>query len=152
MSLMKLNQLYRSVILDHANHPRNFGELATRTSDLVLRNPSCGDIINVQIQVEANQIRAIKFRGSGCTISNASASIMTTMVKGKSLAAARRIINLFLDNIVNKEIKEDEQDQLGDALLLSNVAKFPTRIRCATLSWHALADLIDEQEGVKIND
>ncbi|UQS87320.1 SUF system NifU family Fe-S cluster assembly protein [Nicoliella spurrieriana] len=151
MALAKLNQLYRSVVLDHASHPRNFGELTDRTADLVLRNPSCGDIINVQVRINANVVEDVKFMGEGCTISKASASMMTTAVKGKSIAECNQIIQLFSDNIINKQIAPADEERLGDALLLSTVAKFPTRIRCATLGWHALDELINDK-GVEQHD
>ncbi|MHA8111297.1 Fe-S cluster assembly sulfur transfer protein SufU [Lactobacillaceae bacterium Melli_B4] len=151
MGLMKLDQLYRSVVLEHASYPKNFGTLSTATDSLVLRNPSCGDIINVQIQTENDNVKGIKFKGTGCTISKASASMMTTAIKGHSVVESNQIIQKFFDNIVNKDLSESEQDLLGDAFLLSTVAKFPTRIRCVTLSWHALSELLNDKE-VKSND
>ncbi|MHA8111285.1 Fe-S cluster assembly sulfur transfer protein SufU [Lactobacillaceae bacterium Melli_B4] len=151
MGLMKLDQLYRSVVLEHASYPKNYGTLSTPSDSLVLRNPSCGDIINVQIKMDNNVIKDIKFKGTGCTISKASASMMTMVIKGHTIQESHRIIKMFFDNIVNKDLSKDEQAQIGDAFLLSTVAKFPTRIRCATLSWHALSELINNKE-VKVND
>jgi len=148
MALTKLDQLYRAVILDHSQHPRRRGELDKATTQIELKNPTCGDVIQVQLEIENNKITDVRFDGSGCTISMASASMMTDAIVGKSLDEALALSKEF-SGLVQGEDPEHEDD-LGDAMMLSGVAKFPARIKCATLSWKALEKALasDQQTGV----
>ncbi|KOY79744.1 Fe-S cluster assembly sulfur transfer protein SufU [Apilactobacillus kunkeei] len=148
MGIDRMNQLYKSVIFDHSMHPRNFGSLDNCTGSVELRNPSCGDIIKVFVNIEDNVIKDIKYTCVGCTISKASTSIMSQEIKGKNVDDAKKIIKAFSDNIIKKDIDDDDKKMLGDARLLSDLAKFPTRIRCATLGWHATDKLINDYKGV----
>ncbi|KPN83338.1 SUF system FeS assembly protein, NifU family [Apilactobacillus kunkeei] len=148
MGIDRMNQLYKSVIFDHSMHPRNFGSLDNCTSSVELRNPSCGDIIKVFVNIEDDVIKDIKYTCVGCTISKASTSIMSQEIKGKNVDDAKKIIKAFSDNIIKKDIDDDDKKMLGDARLLSDLAKFPTRIRCATLGWHATDKLINDYKGV----
>lgn len=148
MGIDRMNQLYKSVIFDHSMHPRNFGSLDTCTGSVELRNPSCGDIIKVFVNIEDDVIKDIKYTCVGCTISKASTSIMSQEIKGKNVDDAKKIIKAFSDNIIKKDIDDDDKKILGDARLLSDLAKFPTRIRCATLGWHATDKLINDYKGV----
>ncbi len=132
MGLSKLNGLYREVILDYADHPHNKGQLATTTNAMTLHNPTCGDTINLQVEVEDNKIKNIAYTGDGCTISQASASIMTDAVKGKTTEEALAMAKTFSD------MAKADLDQLGDAQILTSIMEFPARIKCATLSWWAL--------------
>lgn len=148
MGIDRMNQLYKSVIFDHSMHPRNFGSLENCTGSVELRNPSCGDIIKVFVNIEDDVIKDIKYTCVGCTISKASTSIMSQEIKGKNVDDAKKIIKAFSDNIIKKDINDDDKKMLGDARLLSDLAKFPTRIRCATLGWHATDKLINDYKGV----
>ncbi|KOY77043.1 SUF system NifU family Fe-S cluster assembly protein [Lactobacillus sp. B3795] len=148
MGIDRMNQLYKSVIFDHSMHPRNFGSLDNCTGSVELRNPSCGDIIKVFVNIEDDVIKDIKYTCVGCTISKASTSIMSQEIKGKNVDDAKKIIKAFSDNIIKKDIDDDDKKMLGDARLLSDLAKFPTRIRCATLGWHATDKLINDYKGV----
>ncbi|GAT90434.1 Fe-S cluster assembly sulfur transfer protein SufU [Apilactobacillus kunkeei] len=148
MGIDRMNQLYKSVIFDHSMHPRNFGSLENCTGSVELRNPSCGDIIKVFVNIEDDVIKDIKYTCVGCTISKASTSIMSQEIKGKNVDDAKKIIKVFSDNIIKKDIDDDDKKMLGDARLLSDLAKFPTRIRCATLGWHATDKLINDYKGV----
>lgn len=148
MGIDRMNQLYKSVIFDHSMHPRNFGSLENCTGSVELRNPSCGDIIKVFVNIEDDVIKDIKYTCVGCTISKASTSIMSQEIKGKNVDDAKKIIKAFSDNIIKKDIDDDDKKMLGDARLLSDLAKFPTRIRCATLGWHATDKLINDYKGV----
>ncbi|MHB8627688.1 MAG: Fe-S cluster assembly sulfur transfer protein SufU [Aggregatilineales bacterium] len=137
---MSLDALYQEVILDHYKNPYNYGTLPG--APLVHQeNPSCGDQIDLQLIVGADQhIQAIKFTGQGCAISRASASMMTQVVEGKTVEEARRLIAEFQQMLINDA---DVPDELGDLEALRGVRQFPVRIKCATLAWHALQILLN---------
>ncbi|GEK88978.1 nitrogen fixation protein NifU [Alkalibacterium putridalgicola] len=149
MALTKLDQLYRAVILDHSQHPRRRGELDKATTQIELKNPTCGDVIQVQLELENNIIKDVRFDGSGCTISMASASMMTDAILGKSLDEALMLSKEF-SGLVQGEDPEHEDD-LGDAMMLSGVAKFPARIKCATLSWKALEKALADKDQTGVD-
>lgn len=137
MALSRLENLYRQVILDHTSHPRNHGVLDSATSEIELNNPTCGDVVQIQFKLgEGDVIEDIRFTGSGCTISMASTSMMTEVMLGKTYPEALDLIDRFSDLVQGKEVSD--LDELGDASLLNGVAKFPARIKCATLGWKAL--------------
>ncbi|MFL2099631.1 Fe-S cluster assembly sulfur transfer protein SufU [Desemzia sp. FAM 24101] len=136
MALSKLDQLYRQVILDHSQYPHHEGGLAESTHQIELTNPTCGDVIQLHLRIEDNLIKDIRFSGHGCTISRASASMMTDVMIGKTAKEAFELTHLFSELVQGKEVSKVEA--LGDAALLNGVAKFPARIKCATLSWKAL--------------
>lgn len=133
---MVLDDLYREVILDHYRSPRNKGTLAEYTAEVELSNPVCGDEITLYLKVVDNTIDEIRFEGRGCSISQASASMMTEAVKGKPVDEALKIISEF-HGMMKGDITAD-QVELGDLEALQGVAKFPVRIKCALLSWEAL--------------
>ena len=145
MALSKLQNLYRQVILDHSSHPRNFGELENANGSLELNNPTCGDVIMLQVYINDGIIEQAKFSGHGCSISTASASMMTELVIGETMEEAKEKIEEFL-LLVQAKIDPDETE-LGDAVVLEGVAKFPARIKCATLSWKALERVILREEA-----
>ncbi|WP_429971632.1 Fe-S cluster assembly sulfur transfer protein SufU [Fructilactobacillus sp. Tb1] len=147
MGLREMSQLYKQVVLDYAKYPRNFGEVDHPTASLTLRNPSCGDEITVDLTINDDVITDAHFHGIGCTISKASTSMMTVALNGKSLDEAQAIIKAFQNNVINKEITKTDKEKLGDASLLSTVAQFPTRVRCATLGWHVSENIINEVKG-----
>ncbi len=149
MALTKLDQLYRAVILDHSQNPRRRGELDKATAQIELKNPTCGDVIQVQLNIENNKITDVRFDGSGCTISMASASMMTDAIIGKSLDEALMLSKEF-SGLVQGEDPEHE-DELGDAMMLSGVAKFPARIKCATLSWKALEKALADKDQTGVD-
>jgi nitrogen fixation NifU-like protein len=126
------------VILDHANHPHNKGKLPTATNAMTLHNPTCGDTINLQVDVADGKIRDIAYTGEGCTISQASASMMTEAVKGKTVDQALSMAKTFSDMAIGKQHSDADLQQLGDAQILTSIMEFPARIKCATLSWWAL--------------
>lgn len=144
MALSRLENLYRHVILDHSSNPRNFGSLEDANGMLELNNPTCGDVIQLHLRLEGDRIEAAKFSGHGCSISTASASMMTEQIIGKTVPEAREMIEEFLLLVQGKLAKEE--NHLGDAEILSGVAKFPARIKCATLSWKALERILLEQK------
>lgn len=136
MSTKNLDQLYRSVIMDHYKTPRNKGVIEESSVTVDMNNPTCGDVIHLTMQVEEGIVQNAKFEGEGCSISMASASMMTQLIKGKSvedaLSLADTISNIMLGN------KYDDSIDLGDIEALSGVSKFPARIKCATLAWKAM--------------
>jgi len=136
MGLSKLNNLYRAVILDHSKSPRNKGTLEKADAVIELKNPTCGDLIQVQVKLDGDQVSDVKFDGSGCTISMSSASMMTEAIKGRNLSEVKDLYFKFSDLVQGKDVGSTEE--LGDAEMLEGVSKFPTRVRCATLSWKAL--------------
>ncbi|WP_342505925.1 Fe-S cluster assembly sulfur transfer protein SufU [Sporosarcina sp. FSL K6-2383] len=136
MSTNNLDQLYRSVIMDHYKNPRNKGVLADNTVTIDMNNPTCGDVIHLTLQVENDIVQDAKFEGEGCSISMASASMMTQIVKGKHVDEAGKLAHVFSDLMLGKEL--DDSIDLGDIEALAGVAKFPARIKCATLAWKAM--------------
>lgn len=148
MALSRLDNLYRQVILDHTNHPHNKGVLNEATSQIELNNPTCGDVIQLQLAMKDGVIDEIAFDGHGCSISMASASMMTDAVKGKTEKEAIEIIADFLELVQGENIGEKKK-VLKDAQMLGGVAKFPARIKCATLAWKALErGIIEDNQTV----
>jgi nitrogen fixation NifU-like protein len=135
MALTKLDQLYRAVILDHSQNPRHKGELKDANARMELRNPSCGDMISVQMKVEDGIVQDMAYDGYGCTISMSSASMMTEALIGKPVEEAMELANDFYEVVQGKD--PENKNELGDATMLQGVSKFPTRIKCATISWKA---------------
>ena len=145
MALSRLDQLYRQVILDHSSHPHHHGQLESATNQIELNNPACGDVIQLQLILEEDRIKDIRFSGSGCAISTASASMMTDAVIGRTAEEALGLVDQFSLLVQGKE--DENTATLGDAVILSGVSKFPARIRCATLAWKGLEKaLIEAQE------
>ncbi|GLV13530.1 iron-sulfur cluster assembly scaffold protein NifU [Alicyclobacillus hesperidum] len=132
---MQLDDLYRQVIMDHYQHPRNQGQLADDAIAVDLRNPSCGDEIRLQMLVEDGVVKDVRFRGSGCSISMASASMMTDAIKGKTISEALHLAHTFRGMMKGEPA---DLDELGELESLQGVSKFPARIKCATLAWQAL--------------
>ncbi len=157
-----LEDLYREIILDHYRNPRNRGELPSPPARRVEGfNPLCGDEIVVYLDVDGGTIADVKVSGQGCSISQSSASMMSTVVKGRSIDEARAVIRAFKGLMSVHEARLDGEDSdgngaaargdgteaeiaLGDLAALQGVVKFPVRIKCATLSWNALAQGLDE--------
>ncbi|MFD1673417.1 Fe-S cluster assembly sulfur transfer protein SufU [Alicyclobacillus fodiniaquatilis] len=132
---MQLDDLYRQVIMDHYQHPRNQGTLEQETVSVDLRNPSCGDEITLQMVVENGIVQDVRFKGTGCSISMASASMMTEAIKGQGIDAAVRLSHQFREMMTGQDV---DLDALGELEALQGVSKFPARIKCATLAWQAL--------------
>jgi nitrogen fixation NifU-like protein len=137
---MQLDDLYRRVIMDHYKTPRNRGTFENEAVTIDLNNPTCGDKIQLQMQVEDGKVKAAKFVGEGCSISMSSASMMTDAVKGKTLEEAAEMANKF-SSLMKGEPVEFEYE---DIEALSGVNKFPARIKCATLAWNALRKGIEQ--------
>lgn len=142
MDFNNLDHLYRQVIMDHYKTPRNRGAIEGGVT-IDMNNPTCGDTIRLQLAIEDDVVRDAKFDGEGCSISMASASMMTQLVKGKTIDEALRLADIFSDMVQGKDY-DDESFALGDVEALSGVTKFPARIKCATLAWKALERGVEE--------
>ena len=144
---MDLKELYQDIILEHGKSPRNFGKCEKYTHEAKGHNPLCGDQVHVYLKLNNEKnVDNVTFEGTGCAISIASTSIMTELVKGKSLEAAKKIVIDFLNMIKNtQEIKSNDldEDQKIKIMSLSGVKQYPMRVKCATLAWHTLTSAIE---------
>ncbi|WP_110113783.1 Fe-S cluster assembly sulfur transfer protein SufU [Bacillus sp. CGMCC 1.16541] len=131
-----LDTLYRQVIMDHYKNPRNRGVLSEDTVTINMNNPTCGDRIQLALKVEDGKVVDAKFEGEGCSISMSSASMMTQAIKGQEIERALQMSQIFSDMMQGKDY--DDSIDLGDIEALQGVAKFPARIKCATLAWKAM--------------
>ncbi|WP_026569562.1 Fe-S cluster assembly sulfur transfer protein SufU [Sediminibacillus sp. JSM 1682029] len=145
MSFDNLDTLYRQVIMDHYKNPRNRGTLADDALTIDMNNPTCGDRIQIHLQVDDGIVEDAKFEGEGCSISLSSASMMTQAIKGKKVDDALKMSKIFSDMMLGKEVEEDDID-LGDIEALQGVSKFPARIKCATLAWKAMEKGVGEEQ------
>ncbi|RDU36945.1 SUF system NifU family Fe-S cluster assembly protein [Neobacillus piezotolerans] len=136
MSSNNLDQLYRQVIMDHYKNPRNKGVIEDGSLTVNMNNPTCGDRIQLTMNVEDGIVTNAKFEGEGCSISMSSASMMTQAIKGKKIDDALKLSKIFSDMMQGKDYDDDLD--LGDIEALSGVSKFPARIKCATLAWKAM--------------
>ncbi|WP_053360471.1 Fe-S cluster assembly sulfur transfer protein SufU [Bacillus sp. FJAT-27251] len=144
MSFNNLDTLYRQVIMDHYKNPRNKGILEEDGSLTInMNNPTCGDRIQLTMKVEDGKVTDAKFEGEGCSISMSSASMMTQAIKGRTVEEAIKLSKIFSDMMLGKEYDEEDLD-LGDIEALQGVAKFPARIKCATLAWKAMEKGLNE--------
>ncbi|RMD86340.1 MAG: SUF system NifU family Fe-S cluster assembly protein [Candidatus Dadabacteria bacterium] len=145
-----LDELYHEVILDHFSNPRCKGEMRNPDASVEVYNPLCGDRVEVMVQVgDDGTIKDISFEGSGCSISQASASMMAEICEGLALDDVVKLYDMF-DHLVKKGregYSEEELEELGDALALEGVRKFPARIRCAVLAWEALREALSKARG-----
>jgi len=143
--MFSLGDLYQQVIIDHTKAPRNFGKLEPCNHDAEGYNPLCGDQLHVYLQVNAeNIIENISFEGQGCSISTASASLMTEGLKGKSLDEFHALFDAF-QHMATADLSETpDQDVLGKLAVLAGVKEFPSRIKCATLCWHTVKSAIED--------
>jgi len=144
---MDLKQLYQDIILEHGKSPRNLGKCEGYSHDAKGYNPLCGDKVHVYLKLDKEKkVNGLTFEGDGCAISLASASIMTELVKGKSIEETKEIMDAFLDMVKNtSEIQSNhlDEDQKTKLMSLSGVKQFPMRVKCATLSWHTLVSAIE---------
>ena len=133
----ELGALYQEMILDHYRRPRNKGTLENPDASVEMKNPLCGDEIGLQVEFDGDSVRDLKFSGRGCSISQASASMMTQLLKGKTRAEIESIRKQFRGLMLGEASAADDP-QLGSLRALSGVARFPARVKCALLAWNAL--------------
>jgi len=139
-----LRELYQEVILDHSRHPRHFGALDAATHTGEGFNPLCGDRVKIYLTLDPEgRIADIKFEGKGCAISQASASLMTDMLAGRSLAEAEKLMDGFLHLVKGEDasdLKGDDRERLN---VMAGISEFPMRVKCATLAWHTMKSALE---------
>lgn len=140
------DNLYKKMILDFARQKENHRVIKDATAAERGHNPSCGDDLTLLIKEQDSIIVDASFWGEGCAISTASTNILIGLIKGKSVNEARKITDAFFKMMQNEELTEEDQGLLGDAVILQNTADMPARIKCSTLSWHALKMIIQKDE------
>jgi nitrogen fixation NifU-like protein len=138
-----LRELYQEVILDHNRRPRNYHAIERPSRTAKGHNPLCGDRLTLYLMLENDRITDVGFEGSGCAISKASASLMTTAVKGKTRDEADQLFGKFHDLVLGT-LPESEQASLGSLRALGGVSRFPLRVKCASLAWHALRAALEQ--------
>jgi len=136
--MSELSDLYQEVILEHNKNPRNFREIADADQYADGKNPLCGDALRVYISLDGDTVTDVAFKGSGCAISKASASMMTQAVKGKTKADAEHIFDEFHKMVTGDLDIEVDDNDLGKLKIFAGVLEFPARVKCASLSWHTL--------------
>jgi nitrogen fixation NifU-like protein len=143
---MPSEALYQELILEHNRKPRNFREMPDADRTIEGRNPLCGDSLTLWVKLENDAIADVSFKGQGCAISKASASLMTSAVKGKTRAEAEDLFDRF-HQLVTGTLPESEQLSLGSLRALGGVSRFPLRVKCASLAWHALHSALASTEN-----
>lgn len=144
----KTRDLYQQVIIEHNRKPLNYGTLPGATHKAEGYNPLCGDHLNVYLTVKDNCIEQVMFEGDGCAISRASASMMTSTLKGKTLAQAQEIFTDFHNLVTGKLDPEKQSHHLGKLKIFSGVWQFPSRVKCASLPWHTLKGALEDKRSV----
>lgn len=144
-----LRELYLQVIIEHSRNPRNFKELEDADRSAEGYNPLCGDEITLYLKLDGDRVSDVSFKGSGCAISKASASLMTTAVKGKTVSEVEELFSGFREMVTSGRDAEVDEESLGKLTVLSGVREFPVRVKCATLAWHTLRSAI-EDKGEKV--
>ena len=134
--------LYQELILEHNRKPRNFREMPDANRTVEGRNPLCGDALTLWMKVTGDEIADVSFKGQGCAISKASASLMTSAVKGKTRAEAEQLFDQF-HRLVTGHLDESEQKSLGSLRAFAGVSRFPLRVKCASLAWHAMKSALE---------
>jgi nitrogen fixation protein NifU and related proteins len=146
--MSELNELYQETILEHNKNPRNFREIADADKTALGNNPLCGDALEVYVKMDGDTVADVAFKGSGCAISKASASMMTQAVKGKTREAADLLFNEFHKMVTGELDIETEENNLGSLRAFSGVLEFPARVKCASLSWHTLNAALQGEDEV----
>lgn len=144
----EIRELYQQVILDHNKDPRNFGKLENATHIAYGHNPLCGDKIDLYLKIENGKIEDVRFNGSGCAISKASSSIMTTILKGKTIEEAKDLFEKFHKAVTSDLDDNIDTIDLGKLAVFCGVREFPARIKCASLPWHTMMNALENKESV----
>ena len=146
--MSELSDLYQEVILDHNKNPRNFREIEDADRSATGNNPLCGDALRVYVDLDDNRIVDVAFKGSGCAISKASASMMTQSLKGKTRDEAELLFKEFHEMVTGGLDIEADENHLGKLKIFAGVLEFPARVKCASLSWHTLHAALKGEEVV----
>ncbi len=156
--MSELRELYQEVILDHSRNPRNFGHHEPSNCHAEGHNPLCGDRLTVWAEVEDGHIKDVSFEGRGCAISVASASLMTEMLKGHTVAEAEKIFETFHAVVMGERAfdadvaAEDDDSGLDKLRVLAGVRDYPMRVKCATLAWHTLKSALDAKDETVVTE
>jgi nitrogen fixation protein NifU and related proteins len=146
-----LRELYQEVILDHSRHPRNFGTLEGATNTAKGHNPLCGDRVTVYLVVDKDdRISEIKFEGKGCAISQASASMMTDMLVGRTTAEAEKLMGGFLHLVKGENADDLDADDRERLEVMGGISAFPMRVKCATLAWHTMKSALEGGDTAEV--
>ena len=145
-----LASLYREVIIEHGRKPRNFGPLEDATRHVEAINPLCGDQLDISLRIVDGRVDGIVFTGSGCAISQASASLMTEAIKDRGTAEARDLFERVHTMLTGTTVKPGDPDALGKLAALQGVSEFPTRVKCASLAWQALRSALDDDAAAGV--
>jgi nitrogen fixation NifU-like protein len=145
-----LRDLYQELILDHSRHPSNFRAMPDATRSVEGDNPLCGDHLRLFVRLQGERIADISFEGSGCAISVASASLLTERIKGKTVTEAEKLFHRMHRLLTMEEAATDEAE-LGELAVLAGVRQFPLRVKCATLSWHALRAALQDETADQVS-
>lgn len=146
--MSELNELYQETILDHNKKPRNFREIENADKTADGKNPLCGDALRVYVEMDGETVIDVAFKGSGCAISKASASMMTEAIKGKSKEDAQMLFDEFHKMVTGELDIETDDNHLGKLRIFAGVLEFPARVKCASLSWHTLNAALHGEEVV----
>lgn len=146
--MSELSDLYQETILEHNKNPRNFRVIDEADNEADGKNPLCGDALRVYVKIDGDTVTDVAFKGSGCAISKASASMMTQTVKGKTKDEAERLFGEFHDMVTGKLDVERDENDLGKLKIFAGVLEFPARVKCASLSWHTLNAALHGEEEV----
>ena len=139
--MTNLQDLYQSIILDHNRRPQNYGELPDATAVAAGRNPLCGDEVNVALRLAGDVVEEVRFTAQGCAVSRASASIMTTIVKGRTRDEVEELFTTFHDLVTGKSV--EGISPTSRMAVFSGVSRFPMRVKCASMAWHTLKQALD---------
>lgn len=144
--MVDLMDLYQEVILDHNKRPRNFGRLEDADSYAEGDNPLCGDHLKLYLQIDGDRVTEVRFEGNGCAISTASASLMTEVIKGKTVAEIEHLFKGFHQLLTgDPSVAAVADRELGKLAVFSGVREFPVRVKCATLAWHTLRAALENK-------
>jgi nitrogen fixation NifU-like protein len=146
--MSELSDLYQEVILEHNKNPRNFRSIDDADKTALGNNPLCGDALEVYVKMDGDTISDVAFKGSGCAISKASASIMTQVIKGRSKDDAESLFDQFHRMVTGGLDVETEENDLGKLKIFAGVIEFPARVKCASLSWHTLHAALHGEEAI----
>lgn len=141
----ELKELYQQVILDHNKSPRNYGKPESFNHSAEGYNPLCGDHVDVYLTVDEGIVKDVRFEGSGCAISKSSASLMTSIIKGKTVEEAEKLFEDFHDLVTGKLTDEEKIAQLGKLGVFQGVRDFPARVKCASLPWHTMKSALHDE-------
>lgn len=144
--MSNINELYQETILDHNKNPRNFRKIENPTCSQEGFNPLCGDHLHLYLKLEAGVIQDISFEGNGCAISKSSASLMTSVLKGKTVEEAETLFEKFHKLVTSTMDEEQQIEELGKLAVFAGVREFPARVKCASLAWHTLKAALDNDQ------